>query len=70
MKNLAVTRRLVPAMALAASIAVLGVGQALLQQQAEAQSGVTAPVFEVDPLWPKPLPEQLAARLDHRSLGR
>jgi hypothetical protein len=56
MKNHAVTRKLVPAMALAASIAVLGVGQALLQQQAEAQSSVTAPMFEVDPLWPKPLP--------------
>jgi hypothetical protein len=56
MKNLAVTRKLVPAIALAASIVVLGVGQALLQQQAEAQSGVTAPMFEVDPLWPKPLP--------------
>ena len=43
-------------MALAAGIVGLGVGQALLQQQAEAQSGVTAPMFEVDPLWPKPLP--------------
>ena len=29
----------------------------VLQQQAEAQgSSVTAPMFEVDPLWPKPLP--------------
>ena len=56
MKNLAVTRKLVSAMALAAGIAGLGVGQALLQQRAEAQSGVTAPMFEVDPLWPKPLP--------------
>ena len=56
MKNLAVTRKLVSAMALAAGIAGLGVGQALLQQRAEAQSGVTAPIFEVDPLWPKPLP--------------
>ena len=56
MKNLAVTRKLVSAMALAAGIVGLGVGQALLQQHAEAQSGVTAPMFEVDPLWPKPLP--------------
>jgi NHL repeat len=56
MKNFAVTRTFISAMALAASIVGLGVGQALLQQQAEAQSGVTAPVFEVDPLWPKPLP--------------
>src|ERR1700722_15225709 len=39
------------------SILGLGVGQALLQKQAEAQgSTVQAPVFEVDPLWPKPLP--------------
>ena len=56
MRNLAVTRKLVFAMALAAGIVGLGAGQALLQQQAEAQSGVTAPMFEVDPLWPKPLP--------------
>ncbi len=56
MKNFAVTRRLVSAMALTAGILGLGVGQSLLQQHAEAQSGVTAPMFEVDPLWPKPLP--------------
>jgi hypothetical protein len=56
MRNLAVTRKLVFAMVLAAGIVGLGAGQALLQQQAEAQSGVTAPMFEVDPLWPKPLP--------------
>jgi hypothetical protein len=55
MKN-RVTRKLAFAMALATSIVGLGLGQALLQQHAEAQSGVTAPVFEVDPLWPKPLP--------------
>jgi DNA-binding beta-propeller fold protein YncE len=43
--------------ALAAGILGLGVGQALLQKQAEAQSStVQAPIFEVDPLWPKPLP--------------
>jgi DNA-binding beta-propeller fold protein YncE len=42
---------------LVAGVIGLAVGQALLQQKAEAQ-GVTvqAPVFEVDPLWPKPLP--------------
>ncbi len=35
----------------------LGIGQAVLQQHADAQgSSVQAPVFEVDPLWPKPLP--------------
>jgi hypothetical protein len=41
---------------LALSIAGLGVGQALLQNKAEAQRDtVQAPMFEVDPLWPKPL---------------
>ena len=44
-------------MAVAAGILGLGVGQAVLQHEAEAQgSSVTAPMFEVDPLWPKPLP--------------
>ncbi len=39
------------------SIAGLGLGQALLQNKAEAQRDtVQAPMFEVDPLWPKPLP--------------
>jgi len=42
---------------LATSIVALGLGQALLQRQAEAQGAqVQAPQFEVDPLWPKPLP--------------
>ncbi len=57
MQNLAVSRKLASAMMLAVGIVGLGVGQALLQKHAEAQgSGVTAPMFEVDPLWPKPLP--------------
>ena len=43
--------------ALAAGILGLGTGQAVLQHEAEAQgSSVTAPIFEVDPLWSKPLP--------------
>ncbi len=42
---------------LALSVAGLGVGQALLQNNAAAQRDtVQAPMFEVDPLWPKPLP--------------
>ena len=50
-------RKFVFGTALAAGIVSLGVGQALLQRQAEAQgSTVQAPIFEVDPLWPKPLP--------------
>src|SRR5713226_6091231 len=35
----------------------LGCGQAVLQSRADAQGRmVEAPRFEVDPLWPKPLP--------------
>ena len=42
---------------LALSVAGLGVGQALLQSKAAAQRDtVQAPMFEVEPLWPKPLP--------------
>ena len=40
---------------LAAAIIGLGIGQAVLQDKAEAQRGnVQAPIFEVDPFWPKP----------------
>jgi len=50
-------RKFVLGTALAAVIGGLGVGQAVLQKRAEAQgSTVQAPIFEVDPLWPKPLP--------------
>jgi DNA-binding beta-propeller fold protein YncE len=43
--------------AFVALIVGLGVGQALLDDvAAAAQGGVQAPMFEVDPLWPKPLP--------------
>jgi DNA-binding beta-propeller fold protein YncE len=38
-----------------ASIGALGIGQAALQAAADQQT-VQAPMFEVDPLWPKPLP--------------
>ena len=48
-------RTLIIAGTLVAAIAVLGVGQRALEANAEAQ-GVQAPMFEVDPLWPKPLP--------------
>jgi DNA-binding beta-propeller fold protein YncE len=36
----------------------LGIGQTLLEKQAAAQAKATAqaPMFEVDPLWPKPMP--------------
>jgi DNA-binding beta-propeller fold protein YncE len=40
------------------ALAGLGIGQTVLDRTAaaEAQSGVQAPRFEVDPLWPRPLP--------------
>ena len=41
------------------SVAALGVGQALVEQHAstaQAKGAVQAPRFEVDPMWPKPLP--------------
>src|SRR6476646_10092899 len=50
-------RTFILAAVLAATIMALGIGQAVLQREAEAQgSSVTAPMYEVDPLWPKPLP--------------
>jgi DNA-binding beta-propeller fold protein YncE len=50
-------RKLATGAAFAAAITGLAVGQALLQRHAEAQgASVQAPRFEVDPLWPKPLP--------------
>jgi DNA-binding beta-propeller fold protein YncE len=40
-----------------ALIVALGVGQTVLQNKVDAQArSVQAPRFEVDPLWPKPLP--------------
>ena len=43
--------------ALALSVVGLGIGQALLQNKADAQANtVQAPMFEVDPFWPKTLP--------------
>ncbi len=44
--------------ALAALLVTLGVSQRLIEQTAAAQakSGTQAPRFEVDPMWPKPMP--------------
>src|SRR6266545_2096116 len=52
------TRNAVIGSSLVAVLAALGVGQHLLTQsaQAQAKAGVQAPRFEVDPMWPKPLP--------------
>jgi DNA-binding beta-propeller fold protein YncE len=58
MRNLMRTRNLVVGAGFVALLAMLAVGQAILDRNADAQSkaGVQAPRFEVDPLWPKPLP--------------
>ena len=55
MKN---TKRNVAVVAISAVVlTALGCGQAMLQGRADAQGIVIeAPKFEVDPLWPKPLP--------------
>ena len=37
-------------------LVALGVGQAMLSRLAAQPNGVQAPRFEVDPFWPKPLP--------------
>jgi hypothetical protein len=50
-------RKFVLAGVLGGLFATLGVGQAVLDAATDAQS-VQAPRFEVDPLWPKPLPNQ------------
>jgi DNA-binding beta-propeller fold protein YncE len=54
-----VTRRdLLVGSAFLSTLALLGVAQRVLDNVADAQgrSGLVAPRFEVDPLWPKPLP--------------
>ena len=51
------TRRSTLIATAAALVAGLGIGQAVLQNKADAQGRtVEAPKFEVDPLWPKPMP--------------
>src|SRR5678809_143175 len=47
-------RRLAVAGVLVGSIVALGLGQAALR--ASVSSAADAPAFEVDPMWPKPLP--------------
>jgi hypothetical protein len=49
------SRKLIVAMVLGASIVALGVGQRALDASPKGHS-LTAPRFEVDPVWPKPLP--------------
>src|SRR3989475_13108640 len=50
------TNRRAVGAAFIALLAVLGCTQALLDRQANQAEVVQAPVFEVDPLWPTPLP--------------
>ena len=52
------TTKVALAIGLAAAFAGLGVGQFKLQQQANAAAAkaINAPAFQVDPFWPKPLP--------------
>ncbi|MXY16195.1 MAG: hypothetical protein F4Y57_04145, partial [Acidobacteria bacterium] len=56
--NLLLSRRLWTAAAGVALVAALGFGQAALERRAAAQTEglVRGPIFEVDPLWPRPLP--------------
>ena len=43
--------------------AALGVGSLVLGKRAVVQAaGIQAPRFEVDPMWPKPLPNQIEGR--------
>ena len=52
------TRNRVIGTALVVLLAVLGIGQHLLEREAIAQTNgkVMVPKFEVDPFWPKPMP--------------
>jgi hypothetical protein len=58
MKHLKSRRNLFIGGAFVAILAALGIGQAMLDETVAAQNAgaVMAPRFEVDPLWPKPLP--------------
>src|SRR5438128_5301555 len=58
MSGLKRRRSLVVVATVLSVLGVLGVAQTVLQKTAAAQAkgGVQAPRFEVDPMWPKPLP--------------
>jgi WD40 repeat protein len=49
-------RKLIVGGTVAAAIVGLGFGQARLEALVASQQQVEGPIFEVDPLWPKPLP--------------
>lgn len=57
MKRLTEKRNLFGLLALVALIVALGLGQSWVERAvAQAQGTVEAPMFEVDPMWPKPMP--------------
>jgi DNA-binding beta-propeller fold protein YncE len=56
MEHLKPKRNLLIASTFVALIASLGAGQAMLQQGNVGRTNAQAPMFEVDPMWPKPLP--------------
>ena len=65
-------RKLLVGVVLLILFVAFGAARTLLVRRAEAQAkqATMAPRFEVDPMWPKPLPQPLAARLDDRRVGR
>ncbi|GMR22455.1 MAG: hypothetical protein BMS9Abin37_0808 [Acidobacteriota bacterium] len=56
MKRLYTKKNVVVGAGLLIAFVVLGVSQFALERIVAAQAGVEAPRFEVDPFWPKPLP--------------
>src|SRR5688572_15246103 len=58
MTGMKAKRKIFVAGTICAVAIALGIGAAVLQNRAMAQSraGVQAPIFEVNPMWPKPLP--------------
>ena len=56
--------------ALALAIGGIGAGLSVLHGTAAEGPMVEIPIFEVDPLWPKPLPEEASAGDGHRRFGR
>ena len=58
MRNLTRNRSLVAGASVVALLVIMGISQSVLERTAAAQNkgAVQAPRFEVDPLWPKPLP--------------
>ncbi len=65
------TRNVRIATGFVAALVILGAGSMILDRHSTVSAAtVMAPRFEVDPMWPKPLPESLGDRHDHRRFGR